>query len=700
MRLTREAALHTTLIVGVILTALAIAAAWLNIAQLTGTVRMEERAVTVLGHIDRVRSAYLAAQAWQGRYLDSGDAAAEGGFTRRRAEVSQTLAELEALAADSGHRGAIADLATAVNERLASGAAVISERKARGEAAARGLQREGRDDVDAIEALFADVITRERAIIAERTGQARDTERVTRALLLWGGALSLLTFGALAFMLYRYQGARDAALAQLGATQRRLALALEGSALAVWDWDIERDLVFLDRAWAQIIGAPEAETIASTGELLALVPEDEVATVRAAFATAIRSGVGYDIEHRVRTRGGEYRWIASRGIVTERTPDGRARRMTGTNRDITARRRAEEALAAQELQLRVVIDNVPVMIVDVDANDRYRYCNRRYADFFGHSAEALVGRTVREVIGEQGYIRFSAAVAEARKGEAVTYERPAAVRGRDAVELEVRVVPQMRAQRGYQGCYVLLTDVTERKRLAAMQEDFVANVSHELRTPLTAIRASLSMLAHGSAGELTPKAAGLVNVAHSSCERLVRLVNQVLDFQKARRALAQGALPELAAIDLAGRAIKANESYAAEHGVSLRFAGGEPGLRVLADADYTIQALTNLLANAVRYSPRGELVELGIEPRSDRVRFSVRDHGAGVPETFRSRLFEPFAQADPGTSGSRNGTGLGLAITKSIVEHMGGTVGYEPPADGGSLFWLDLVRAPESAAPG
>jgi len=468
-----------------------------------------------------------------------------------------------------------------------------------------------------------------------------------------------------------------------------IAVALEGADLAAWLWDVGDDTVHLTASWSGILGEQRRAMAVPSRDLAALVHPGDLPQVQAAVEAVVRGpGDEYDIEHRVRTSNGSYRWIQSRGKVTQRDARGRAMCIAGTNSDITARRRAEEALAARELQLRLVVDNVPAMIAEFDAEDRVRYCNGRWAALHGGTPDTLAGQPLAAAAGAAAYERFKEHSERIRRGETAMYERTIVRPGQPDQQMLVQVVPRMHRMRDYIGCYVMMEDVTERKRLEKMKEEFINTVSHELRTPLNAIRASLDRIGAGAAGD---ELAQLVATARASSERLVRLVNDILDYQRLR---AGEAVPELRGLDLAAQvreAAAANESLAREAGVALRVDAPTGRITVAADADRVTQLVTNLVANALKHSARGDAVEIAVAKRDGSGRVSVRDRGPGVPGNFRPRLFTQFSQAQAADGRKRSGTGLGLAICKAIAEQMHGSVGFEPPAQGpGAVFWFEL----------
>jgi PAS domain S-box-containing protein len=463
--------------------------------------------------------------------------------------------------------------------------------------------------------------------------------------------------------------------------------ALAGSELAAWVWDVPADTVKLSESWLALLGEPPAETIVQRRELAALVHPDDLPRLLSVLDSVRRGRTpAYDIEHRVRVAGGGYRWIESRGKVTERDAGGKPLVVTGTNADITTRRRAEEMLAAREMQLRLVSDSVPAMIVELDANDRIRYCNSRYAGFFGKSSESLIGQTFAQAVDQNGWERYAEHRDRVRAGQTAVYERVIARPNQPEVRLHIQLVPRIERGSEYLGCYLMAEDITERQRLEKMKEDFIRSVTHELRTPLQAIRASLDRIAAGG-----PDLGHTIATARASCARLVRLVNDILDYQRLRAGhrLSAGK----ARIDLAAtvkEAIAASGSLAREGGVELRLEAPAIPVFLAADPDRVIQLVTNLVANALKHSDQGGAIDIAIERRDDCACVSVRDRGPGVPADFQPQLFQQFAQGQAADGKQRAGTGLGLAICKALAEQMNGRVGFAPAQGAGAVFWFEL----------
>jgi signal transduction histidine kinase len=226
--------------------------------------------------------------------------------------------------------------------------------------------------------------------------------------------------------------------------------------------------------------------------------------------------------------------------------------------------------------------------------------------------------------------------------------------------------------------------------MTSMMDDFVANVSHELRTPLTSIAGSLGLLAGGASGPLPARAARLVSIAHVNAQRLVRLINDILDIGK----IESGNMTfDFAAVDLraaAEQAIDAIRAFAAIHGASIRFDALSSNCTVRADADRLTQIFTNLLSNAIKFSPKGGEVVVTIKCEAHMGCILVRDHGPGIPVEFRLRIFDKFTQAEVGDAKQKSGTGLGLNIVSKIVAQHGGTVGFNDAPGGGTIFHVEI----------
>jgi signal transduction histidine kinase len=226
--------------------------------------------------------------------------------------------------------------------------------------------------------------------------------------------------------------------------------------------------------------------------------------------------------------------------------------------------------------------------------------------------------------------------------------------------------------------------------LASLMDEFVANVSHELRTPITSIAGSLGLLTGGVAGQLPAKAVRLISIAHINTQRLARLINDILDIGRIEAAKMIFVFAPTDLCTTAEQAIDANRAFAEQHGVSLRLHMEAPSCLVRADVDRLIQVLTNLLSNAIKFSPSGEEVIVTVEQRGCVGSLMVRDHGPGIPEEFKSRIFGKFAQAKGDGLQPKGGSGLGLNIAAKIVGLHDGSIGFREAMGGGTIFYFEI----------
>jgi len=233
----------------------------------------------------------------------------------------------------------------------------------------------------------------------------------------------------------------------------------------------------------------------------------------------------------------------------------------------------------------------------------------------------------------------------------------------------------------------LRDDIRQLKEVERLKNDFVSTVSHELRTPLTAIRGALGLVLAGTTGAVATRTRDLLQIGLQNTERLIRLINDILDVERieAGHLIVRREPCELA--DILRTTVKSLRTVSMEADVSVVLEAGE-GAVVTGDPDRLVQVFTNLISNAVRFSPRGEAVTVTLRTTATSVVVFVSDRGPGIPLEFRRRIFGKFQQADPaGTSG---GTGLGLAIVRAIVERHGGSIRFDSASGHGTTFITEL----------
>jgi len=367
-----------------------------------------------------------------------------------------------------------------------------------------------------------------------------------------------------------------------------------------------------------------------------------------------------------------------------------------------AARDASDWLRNSESQLRDITDNMPALISYIDAGQRYRFHNLAYEEALGVSATQIDGKHMRDVLGEEIYQSNIPAIEQVLAGYPVAYDRARKNLRGEVRDYAVNYFPRYgeNADEGtVVGFYVLATDVTALKHVDRIKSEFVSTVSHELRTPLTSIRGSLGLIAGGVGGQLPAAVKSLVEIAKNNCERLIRLINDILDIEKIESGKMQLDLQVMGLKPLLVQALEANEGFGAGKNVSLRLYCPDETLQVLADSDRLTQVVTNLLSNAMKFSQPGETVEVHVSRAGLGVRVEVRDRGPGIPDEFRKRIFQKFSQADSSDTRQVAGTGLGLNISRAIVERLGGHIGFESEAGVGTTFFFELPLSTEHQEP-
>jgi PAS domain S-box-containing protein len=364
---------------------------------------------------------------------------------------------------------------------------------------------------------------------------------------------------------------------------------------------------------------------------------------------------------------------------------GRVVGIPNATRDFSPENFAEE-------KFRLAVEACPSGMVMTDGAGIIVLVNTEAERQFGYRREELVGRTADILVPERlrgEYLKQRAVFALHPQVRRVQTRRELFGLRRDGTEFAVEV--WLNPIHGSDGLFVLsvIVDISERKRIERLKDEFVSTVSHELRTPLTSISGSLDLLVAGVVVTLPEPALRLMRIAQINSQRLVRLINDILDVEKIESGELVFNVVRTDVRALVGQVIEANRAYADGYGVRVSL-DPNSSAEAPADPDRLAQVVTNLLSNAIKFSPRGGEVVVSIEQRAETVRIAVRDHGDGIPTKFRPRIFERFAQADAGDARQKGGTGLGLSIVKDIVTRLGGIVGFDDAPGGGTVFHVEL----------
>lgn len=338
------------------------------------------------------------------------------------------------------------------------------------------------------------------------------------------------------------------------------------------------------------------------------------------------------------------------------------------------------------LELTAILDNAAEAILIFANNGRIDIANPAAAALFGEPGALLIGRQIRDFLPS---LKLSQpAELQAMLGKSC--ERLGRHHDGHQMELEISLSHYALADRQHFIC--LARDISARKQVERLKSEFVSTVSHELRTPLTSIKGSLGLLDAGVAGDLSERGQGLVQMALHNADRLVGLVDDILDIEKLEFGQTGIQLNRCELQALLREAVEHSQGYADSYHVHLKLDTRmlPADSAVMADNLRLQQVIANLISNAVKFSPKGGTVIVRATSDHDQVRVSVIDRGPGIPDAFRSRIFNKFAQADSSDTRTQGGTGLGLSICKTLLERMNGQIGYETELGAGSTFYFDL----------
>jgi PAS domain S-box-containing protein len=367
-----------------------------------------------------------------------------------------------------------------------------------------------------------------------------------------------------------------------------------------------------------------------------------------------------------------------------------------------------------ELLQRAILNSADFAIIATDAKGIIRVFNGGAERLFGYAATDVINRMVptelhdpQEMLARAQQLSaefattitpgFSSLTFKASRGIVDQYDLDYVRKDGSRFPAHVTITALRDDKNEIIGYLNICTDdsaqvamIAAEREKTRLKDEFIATVSHELRTPLTSIAGALGLLVGNAAGKLPESATHLLTIAYTNSQRLVRLLNDILDIEKMESGKAVFDLKRVEVRSLVERTIEENRASAESHGVRLRLDAAAAVFDVRADSDRLVQAITNLISNAIKFSPPGEEVVVAVETRDDAVRISVRDHGHGVPDEFKPHIFEKFAQADRTDARQKGGTGLGLSIVKQIVDRLDGTVGFDDAPGGGAIFHVDL----------
>lgn len=245
----------------------------------------------------------------------------------------------------------------------------------------------------------------------------------------------------------------------------------------------------------------------------------------------------------------------------------------------------------------------------------------------------------------------------------------------------------------------LLREEHEKSRIAyKAKTEFVSTMSHELRTPLTSIKGSVDLASSGKLGPVPDKIGFVLEVAQRNCDRLLTLINEILDLQRVEAGKMKFSFETADLVQLVAATISENRPYAENLGVSIKAHLPKRSISVNVDTARLQQVFSNILSNAAKFSPPDSDVLVSVKDGDSSVRVLFRDHGIGLSEEDRETVFDHFSQIDSSDTRKIGGTGLGMNISMRIMEALGGTINYEKNSGPGTTFIVELPKATDAGS--
>ena len=354
---------------------------------------------------------------------------------------------------------------------------------------------------------------------------------------------------------------------------------------------------------------------------------------------------------------------------------------------------ARRQVEASGRKLALFAERSPIAVFELDDAGRVLSFNPAAENLFGFSSADVIGRLPEDFL----FVDKDTAGVREEWRRMLASSKPIIgwrlnVTRRDGVEIvcDWSLTPLVNPEGHVISVIVQGRDITQQLEAERVKQEFTSTLSHELRTPLTSIIGSLQLINSGVLGEIDKDVIELTSIAERNGQRLLDLINDILDVEKIESGKLVLAPEVLELGEVITESLTLNRAYADRFKVRFLAADKLPPVKVNADRKRILQVMTNLLSNAAKFSPEGSAVEVSMANSGATVRVGVHDSGPGIPENFRNRIFGRFAQADMSHTRQKGGSGLGLAICKRLVELMGGRIGFDDRDGGGTVFWFEL----------
>lgn len=475
-------------------------------------------------------------------------------------------------------------------------------------------------------------------------------------------------------------------------SESRLSTAETIARMGSWEWNPETDHVQWSRGLYRLYGMA-GSGVETVDTWVSTVHPDDQQRVRDICAGVAEGTGGLDFICRSSRADGTPMVVHSRGAIVDEP--GAPRVIVGTLLDITEQHAALAAVQRSQELTRRILESAGDAYIQFCADGLVTEWNVQAEETFGLTRAEAMGQPLVPLVTGPDKREFLGRLLGLDGGPGhggqptEHFEQPMLHRAGREFPAEVTAwTTDDGAQRVF-SC--VIRDVSERHAAERAKNEFVSVVGHELRTPLTSIHGALGLLRAGLLGELNPRGQQMVDIAAHNTDRLVRLINDILDIERLESGTVDLELRECDVAALAARSLEVMRSMADGAGVRLAL-DALPAVHPV-DPDRIEQTITNLLSNAIKFSPAGAEVTLVVRSDADGLTIQVRDQGRGIPAEDLERIFDRFQQVDGSDARDKGGTGLGLAICRTITEQHGGRIWAENRPGGGAVLTMTVPAA-------
>jgi PAS domain S-box-containing protein len=495
---------------------------------------------------------------------------------------------------------------------------------------------------------------------------------------------------------------------KLKTNEERFGYALQASKDGIWDWNIKNKTSYCNPSYYRMLGYEPGELGQNAqNHWIDLLHPDERERIVAMTRHQLEIEGFYEIEFRMRTKDGGYKWILSHAKVVARDENGLPARVVGTHTDLTMRKQMEIELRNAYDTQQAIFESANTGIVLI-RNHVILRCNHKAEEIFGFNPGELIGKTTHYWYEDDDtFVKMGREINEELAGQGIFNKERLLLR-KDGTRFWARMAAQALHKSDIsQGLVFIVEDITAERELtkslriakdraemgSRAKDDLIANVSHELRTPMTTIREGVSQVLEGILGPTTEAQREFLGIVQKDTERLSRLINDLLDISKIEAGRWNLHKEYVDMTSIAKQEAMIFKSQADAMNLQIKTDFPESIIEAYVDSDKILQVWHNLINNALKFTTQGH-IELSIKEQKNIVICTVKDTGKGMKTEDMPHIFDKFYQAAREIGPGEKGTGLGLAITKAIIEAHGGVLSVESIWGKGSIFIFEIPKAP------